>query len=74
MWVWVWVWVALECGWASGEAGRAGETTMAGAAEAAAVGVHTVQLPARESKASGDQPGMAGRDSVWGSGSGGAAW
>ena len=52
--------MALGCGCAGGEAGRragAGETAMAGAAGAAAVGVNTVHLPAREGKASGGQPG-----------------
>ena len=56
----VWERVALGCGCAGGEAGRragAGETAMAGAAGTAAVGVNTVHLPARESKASGGQPG-----------------
>ena len=55
--------MALERGWAGGEAWRAGETTMAGAADAAAVGVHTVQLPAREQGKRG--PAGDGRTRLW---------
>ena len=55
--------MALECVWAGGEAGRAGETTMAGAADAVAVGVRTVQQPAREQGKRG--PAGGGWTRLW---------